>query len=77
MWIEPIYLYVILYYLIVCVFAFVERSCAVSGVSYSSGSGCSRIVREVIIAGKSGKLHSQIVREFDCSRIVCEVVIAG
>ena len=56
MWIEPIYLYVILYYLIVYVFAFVERPCAVSGVSYSSGSCCSRIVQEFAC--------SRIVREF-------------
>ena len=49
-WIEPIYIYVILYYLIAYVFAFVERPCAVSGVSYVSGSCHSRIVREVVIA---------------------------
>ena len=49
--IEPICLYVILYYLIVYVIAFVERPCTVSGVSYSSGSCCSRIVLEVVVAG--------------------------
>ena len=37
-WIEHIYLQVILYYLIVYVFAFLERPCAVSGVSYSPES---------------------------------------
>ena len=50
-WIEHIYLHVILYYLIAYVFVFVERSCAVSGVSYSSGSCLSRIIREFVVAG--------------------------
>ena len=71
MWIEHIYLHVILYYLIVYVFAFVERPCAVSGVSYSSGSCCCRIVREVVI---TGGCISQIVRELTSSQIVWEVV---